>query len=149
MASKVTPLEKFSQSFNIESKFPPKKQIILEDSLKNVKRKKGKKKKSKVPAISKVTGYRQITNLNDMDRTFDSKSSSSSVDKTEAKPAKKRRDPKPPTDPNDLFVIEDYNDNSQINLNGNYSPSPIPQNPFLANKNPKLRPKRRVNSRNL
>ena len=149
MASKVTPLEKFSQNFEIGSKIPPNKQIPLEDSLKNVKRKKGKKKKSKVPAISKVTGYRQITNLNDMDRTFDSKSSSSSVDKTEAKPAKKKKDPKPPTDPNDLFVIEDYNDNSHINLNGNYSLSPVPHYPILANKNPKLRPKKRVNSRNL
>ena len=71
-----------------------------------------------------------------MDQTFDSKSNSS-VEKTQPKPPKKRREEKPPTDPNDLFVIEDYNDTSQIQLNEEEDRPPVPKVPKLPSRIPK------------
>jgi hypothetical protein len=109
----MTPLEEFNNRFHDQHKARAIVGRSFEDSSKSVKRKKGKKKKTKKPLISSPEKYQRIEHRNEMDQTFDSKSNSS-VEKTQPKALKKRREEKPPTDPNDLFVIEDYNDTSQI-----------------------------------
>ena len=105
----------------------------------NVKKKKGKKKIKK-PTPKNSGDPKKGKNLNDLDRTFDSKSSSSSAELHKPKPAKKLREAKPPTNPDDLFVIEDYNDTSQINLNQDRSISPLPKKLGPTKRNPKRKP---------
>lgn len=133
----MSPLEQFNQRFDSKNVYPAKNKVAFEDSSNSVKRKRGKKKKTKKPAISQLSNYKQLNNT--MDQTFDSRSSSSSAEKTQSKPAKKIREQKPPTDPNDLFVIEDYNDLPQNPNNPGLENPKRRKDPSFAPNKPKIK----------